>query len=346
MLEYRIIRREEKYAEGIADLLNTAFSRPGDFTAEKIIDKHFTNPVGGGVTGMAAFDGEKVVGIEFFMSGEHLHDGRIYRSALSCDAAVHPDYQGQRIFQTMQQNMEDYFRDEGYDFLTGFPNNKSRTAHVRNGWTEVFVFDYNILLCPPPKAVSDIFLGSGISRKAKAAKKAAQLSVGGMDIISPRDYAAIGSIRDKFHMRRSPELYAFKFHDKYHRHRYVKVSEGGDIKLLMVAREDRRKFKGINLTFMDIVDYIDFADSDSSRMAYIALALDNIRRYGHAAVIWQQTDTYVNEMLLAEFRFKNLTKMNIGKSEHYYFVKPLNASVPDSVTKPEGWHLQWIETDL
>lgn len=337
VIEYKLIDREEQYMSGVAEIYNLVYPEAEAKTAEYFINKHFTNPVNDGVTACIALDGDKVAGAAFFVSGEYLYQNKIYKSALPCDYMVHPDYQRQGISKKFSDIVEEYFRGIGYDFLTTFPSPITKIGWLRNQWKEVFVFDYFILPYVP-------FLNSKLRKEARKVKDKASVQIGSIDIFDENDYQMLNMDDGKFRLKRSRELYSFKFDDKRMKHHYVKVSDNGGVKLLLAAREDPRKVKGIPITCVGIVDYKSICASIEDEAAYFALAIEVLRTKGRVIVIWESTDDRFNDMLVDRLNFKNLSKLNIGKSEHYYLVKALKPGL--EVEDAKRWDLQWVDVDL
>ncbi|MCL2823651.1 MAG: GNAT family N-acetyltransferase [Polyangiaceae bacterium] len=346
MIEYKIINREVCHMQGVAELYGCAHPNSAAKTAQYFVDKHFHNPVNDGVIAGIALDGDRIVGTAFFVSGEYLYQNKTYKSALACDYMVHPDYQRRGISTRLTRLVEDYLFNRGYDFLTTFPNNKSKTGFLRNQWKEIFTFDYFILPCFFPSFLSYSFSGSTIWKDIRAMKNVSALKIGSADILNEDDYAMLNGDGSRFRLKRSRELYNFKFNEEYMKYYYVKITESNKVKLLLTAREDIRRVKGIRLKFIGIVDYNSFCEDFNDEIRCFACAIAELRKKGHAIVVWESTSKRFNDQLVNLLKFMSLSKLHVGKSKHYYLTKRLNPQMPSEVESAKHWDLQWVEADL
>lgn len=132
-LEYRV--GDINTIDQQAKLFNNTFNQHASVNAWK--RKHIDNPLSGKCTVMCAFDEDKVVGINGFLPMDYEYKGTILHVVQSCDTAVDPNYRGQGIFTKMIAKAQEYFKDEGFDAVVGFPNQNSYPGFTKKlGWVE------------------------------------------------------------------------------------------------------------------------------------------------------------------------------------------------------------------
>ncbi|MCX5807563.1 MAG: GNAT family N-acetyltransferase [Proteobacteria bacterium] len=349
MYVYReIYNNDEDLIKQITDLYNRVYGGEYHVSTQMLIDKHLKNPFGEKVCGAVAVDGKKVIAATFFLSGQYLYNRMKYKAALGCDYLVDPDYQRKGLGTGLTSFMESYFISANYDFLCTFPNIKSKASFLRNAWKEVFVFDYFIMPCMGPAFMNDLFLWQKIKGFSNKLRSLSDIKIekGDINIITPDDYALINNMTDKVTRMRSKDVYNYKFNDNYYKHYYIKITKKNETKFICTIRIDIRKIKGINLRFLDIVDWHSLCDNKEDSAKYFARVLCEARNLGDAIVLWQSTDRVEQEIISNDFGFFNMSSLKVNKSEHYFLTKKLNASMSDNIEKAENWKLRWIETDL
>jgi GNAT superfamily N-acetyltransferase len=99
--------------------------------------KHDENPFGRSPTWVALDDGD-LVGVRAFMRWEHrTAAGEVLPSVRAVDTATRPSHQGQGIFRRLTAQAVDDLRADGVAFVFNTPNDNSRPAYLKLGWTMV-----------------------------------------------------------------------------------------------------------------------------------------------------------------------------------------------------------------
>lgn len=132
-IEYRFATMDT--AQQQVDLFNNVFHIGANLASWS--RKHLNNPLHKRCMVMAAFDGEKIVGINSFIAMDYEYRGEIFHAVQSCDTAVDPDYRGKGIFSRMIVSATEAFKEEGVDLLVGYPNQNSFPGFLKMGWQEV-----------------------------------------------------------------------------------------------------------------------------------------------------------------------------------------------------------------
>lgn len=99
------------------------------------LHKHYNNPYIDCANIFGAFYAERLVGLNAFMPGRYIYNGRIYKAAQSCESAIDPDFRRRGIFSQIIMYAEDEYIKSGYDFLVGYPNQNSYPAFLKMNWT-------------------------------------------------------------------------------------------------------------------------------------------------------------------------------------------------------------------
>jgi predicted N-acetyltransferase YhbS len=99
--------------------------------------KHDANPFGRSRAWVAE-DGGEIVGLRTFMRWEHrTAAGEVLRAVRAVDTATRPSHQGRGIFRRLTVQALEDLRAEGVAFVFNTPNDNSRPAYLKLGWTEV-----------------------------------------------------------------------------------------------------------------------------------------------------------------------------------------------------------------
>ena len=132
-IEYRFATMDT--AQQQVDLFNKVFQIGAN--RDSWARKHLSNPLHKHCMVMAAFDGEKIVGINGFVAMDYTYNGEVFHAVQSCDTAVDPDYRGKGIFTRMIITAMESFREEGFDLLVGYPNKNSFPGFLKMGGQEM-----------------------------------------------------------------------------------------------------------------------------------------------------------------------------------------------------------------
>lgn len=117
-----------------AQLMADAFDVTPDKFLGKYAIKHLKNPFGCSYAGLV-FDGDKLVGMNFFLRWQFAKRNRILDAVQSCDTAIHPDYWGKGIFSKLQNLCMENIPPSIIRY--GFPNSNSAPGFSKLGWTAV-----------------------------------------------------------------------------------------------------------------------------------------------------------------------------------------------------------------
>jgi len=127
-------------------LRSTASQEP--FTLKEWSWRHLNNPFvkdQSDVT-IARKDG-RLVGANCFIVLEFMYRGKRMKAVQSCDTMVHPAFRRFGIFSQMIMTAENHFREQGYHFLFGFPNQYSLPGFLKAGWKQVrSMYRWDLLL--------------------------------------------------------------------------------------------------------------------------------------------------------------------------------------------------------
>lgn len=121
------------------------------------IHKHYENPLKRSDNVFGAFDGDKLVGINAFMPMQYVYGGRKINAVQSCESAVDQDYRGQGIFTKIIKAAEQYYAENGYDILVGYPNKNSYPGLIKMGWTRIANQKLMIIPCRFDRMVHNHF---------------------------------------------------------------------------------------------------------------------------------------------------------------------------------------------
>ncbi len=103
-----------------------------DFTIEFFKWKHLENPFGKSY-GLAAWSGNKIVGLRVFMFWEFIRNGQILRSIRPVDTVVDSNYRGRGLFKKLTLQGLENCKGQ-YDFIFNTPNNNSLPGYLKMGW--------------------------------------------------------------------------------------------------------------------------------------------------------------------------------------------------------------------
>jgi GNAT superfamily N-acetyltransferase len=123
----------------LLDLLHDSLAGgpTGERTSAFFRWKHVDNPFGPSLA-LAAFDGERLVGIRLVMRWAFRLDGRRVTAGRMVDTATHPDYRGRGIFQSLTRSALELARDDT-DLIFNTPNASSKPGYLKMGWQVVGV---------------------------------------------------------------------------------------------------------------------------------------------------------------------------------------------------------------
>jgi GNAT superfamily N-acetyltransferase len=130
---------DEADERAVLDLLHESLAGgpTGERTSEFFRWKHVDNPFGPSLA-LAAFDGDRLVGIRLVMRWAFRLDGRRVTAGRMVDTATHPDYRGRGIFQSLTRSALELAR-EDTDLIFNTPNASSKPGYLKMGWQTVGV---------------------------------------------------------------------------------------------------------------------------------------------------------------------------------------------------------------
>lgn len=88
------------------------------------------NPLGEAIGADALF-GDDVVGQVLAVPGEFELRGKVVKGLVAMNVAVHPSFQGRRLFAKLGLRMCEYGADHGYDFVSGVANQAATPGWIR-----------------------------------------------------------------------------------------------------------------------------------------------------------------------------------------------------------------------
>ena len=114
-----------------AELMAVAFGENTTRHEDTYNDKHLSNPFGPSYAGLV-FNGEKLVGMNFFHRWQFSRDELVVNAVQSCDTAIHPSLWGQGLFTKIQNLCAEQLPKDAIRY--GFPNEKSLPGFEKLGW--------------------------------------------------------------------------------------------------------------------------------------------------------------------------------------------------------------------
>jgi GNAT superfamily N-acetyltransferase len=114
--------------------------------------KHVHNPFGRSFM-LVADGGGRIIGFRAFMRWQFLGAEGGLRAVQAVDTATHPDFQRQGVFSRLTKAALNILRDEA-DLVFNTPNDNSRPAYLKLGWTEVGGLPVTMQACHPLRLVS------------------------------------------------------------------------------------------------------------------------------------------------------------------------------------------------
>ncbi len=123
----------------VLDLLRDSLAGgpTGERTSAFFHWKHRDNPFGPSLA-LAAFDGDRLVGIRLVMRWAFRLDGKRVTAGRMVDTATHPDYRGRGIFQSLTTAALELARADT-DLIFNTPNASSKPGYLKMGWQVVGV---------------------------------------------------------------------------------------------------------------------------------------------------------------------------------------------------------------
>ncbi|MXV62528.1 GNAT family N-acetyltransferase [Natronorubrum sp. JWXQ-INN-674] len=109
---------------------------------------------------VAEIDG-KLVGCRAFFAQEMRINGSERIAFQPCDTMVHPSYQGQGLFDRMNEWALERYSDRAPTFCFNFPNEKSKPGNLKHGWKEIGTFPVYYRPQDPVGSVKELTSGDG-----------------------------------------------------------------------------------------------------------------------------------------------------------------------------------------
>lgn len=131
-MELIIKRLDAETINDQLELFNLVFRQT--YSIDMWHHKHFTNPDSKKCDIFGAFDGDRLVGINGFISSRYKYSDVEYYVLQSCESAVHPDYRGKGIFsKIVKYALEQSDLKDDNCYIIGFPN----TANAYPGFKKM-----------------------------------------------------------------------------------------------------------------------------------------------------------------------------------------------------------------
>lgn len=308
--------------------------------------KHYDNPLHNGKYYlMCAYDGDKLVGINGFGLINYNYNGMKFRAVESCDTAVDPDYRGRGVFIHMIEKAEAIFKEMGFDFIVGFPNDNSYYGFMKLGWIEMARTKKMLFICDAHKAFLKI-TGRYIPKFLNIISKAwlnvhgfvfrNNFSVEERMIESKDDYYNLAGNKD-IHIDMSDDFFTWKL-SSGHKLLEIKKNDTSIIKILICSYRENSSFKRGNVLIIhrETTDY---------KLLWKALnfALREIEKNYDMINVWESGDELIDKALkragfFSDFRHKN------GDA----FIVKILTNNPQKIkilTNKQNWSPKFIETD-
>jgi GNAT superfamily N-acetyltransferase len=139
MIEVKLVKYRQVEAE-LLDLFRASFGR--DMNPDFWNWKHagnYLSPTDPEL--IVAMDKDKIVGARPFLFVEMWLGKEKIKAAQHVDTMVHPEYQGQGLFNLMGQYSLEYLKENGYALSYGFANALSRRGFLKQGYQIIGVAD-------------------------------------------------------------------------------------------------------------------------------------------------------------------------------------------------------------
>lgn len=123
---------EQKFSNSCCDICNTVFSN--DISHEAFWHKHYGNPNRLAAPLFVEKIENDIIGMNGFMAAKFICASKELYAAQSCDSAVLPQYRGKGVFSSIIKRAQNQLKNEGIDFLFGFPNQNSYPGFIKLDW--------------------------------------------------------------------------------------------------------------------------------------------------------------------------------------------------------------------
>ena len=206
-------------------IFNTVFHE--SFTRVKWLRKHYENPYTGQSEKLGLYDGDKLIGFNFFMPQAYLVEGKECLVALSCESALLPEYRGHGYLGKILLDAEQILK-ERYDMIMILPNSISartfeKLSYIKKGDLDAMVL-YGAKIQLAKEAWSKVRKKTDSPVDSSFIKRLERMFAGGTVAIAdkvPDDWSWYVK-KDAFQILRGPELFHWKMWDDVARGRFMR----------------------------------------------------------------------------------------------------------------------------
>lgn len=338
---------EQKFSDSCCDIFNSVFSN--NISHEAFWYKHYGNPSRLSAPLLVEKIENDIIGMNGFMAAKFICDSKELYAAQSCDSAVLPQYRGQSVFSSIIKRAQNQLKDEGVDFLFGFPNQNSYPGFIKLGW------QHNVDFCR-------YFLPTDwyLLLRKKIGKKCAriiqglfkQITLSRINRLASKPFTGVIEISDRcpfteedcmminqcgaIMVKRSIDYYVWKL-DKNPTKEFKYV----------VAREEGRLCGFIVYNVInDEVNIIDwFCVQNTNELVVMAKLIKFIIDVGAKINIPLINIKSRDVLLLKSLGFWNSSNIIMRRKMTPLVIYVINETYASKLYRPENWLLRFIDSD-
>lgn len=139
--EIHIVPYEDKYKDGVVDILQYLWGKSYEYRAERFIWQYYNNPYHNEILALVAVDdSNRVLGFRGWVPATISKDKILLVRA--ADAVVHKDARRRGIFERLTKDSLEYLKLKGCKAILNLSSNKfSNPGYVKLGWQKLAKFD-------------------------------------------------------------------------------------------------------------------------------------------------------------------------------------------------------------
>jgi GNAT superfamily N-acetyltransferase len=332
MAKIKLMKQREKKQE-LLDLFQASF---GHKMSAQLWDwKYIQNPLAPtDPEVIVALDSARIVGARPFQPVQLWLGNEKVRAVQAPDLMVHPDYQRKGINTRMIQFYVSYLKENGYSLIYGFPNAKSLTGALRQGYKIVATEETLFQLMNPQKLIS-YKLGNKVLGTALGFLHNRFLNIKAPTIFQPRasfhtqlfdqfnnELKGIDTLRDttKIDLVRDENFLKWRFDQHPEQsYKYFIAKKDGELWGYIVFSVQEQRSGLVNGL---IADYLIKDDDIDCFSLLVNECLNELEKTKCDIIsVWTFTHPKFREELLKHFNFKSSTRFPYDKvSEKGHFV--------------------------
>ena len=338
---------EQNFSDSCCDIFNTVF--PNAISHDVFWHKHYGNPNRLSVPLLVEKIENDTIGMNGFMAAKFICDSKELYAAQSCDSAVLPQYRGKSVFSSIIKRAQNQLKDEGVDFLFGFPNQNSYPGFIKLGWKHTV--DFSRFFLPVNfyallrnkigkkcariihKILNLIFL----SKVNRLAKKTYNCTIEHYDRcpFTNEDFKVINNC-DKIMVKRSIEYYVYKLdNNPTKKFKYITARTDGQLCGFLAYHVLKDE--------VNIVDWLCVQhDNDKIVMAKLIKHLINVGAKINMPLINIKSEEI---KLLKSLGFWNSANMILRRDVMILIIYIINSSFEARLISPKKWLMRGIDID-